>query len=72
MKFDWRLNLNYGLGVRLNNPSPVIASDGNNNFKKGSLTANRLGAVWESRLSKGDSGFVLNASTFYDDVPPEE
>lgn len=68
LKFDWRLNLNYGLGVRLNNPSEVIASDGNNNFKKGSLTANRLGAVWESRLSKGDSGFVLNASTFYDDV----
>ena len=68
IKFDWRLNLSYGLGVRLNNPSEVIASDGNNNFKKGSLTANRLGAVWESRLSKGDSGFVLNASTFYDDV----
>ena len=67
-KFDWRLNMSYGLGVRLGNPSPVIASDGNNNFKKGSLTANRLGAVWESKISKGDSGFVLNASTFYDDV----
>ena len=67
-KFDWRLNMSYGLGVRLGNPSPVIASDGNNNFKKGSLTANRLGAVWESKFSKGDSGFVLNASTFYDDV----
>ena len=67
-KFDWRLNMSYGLGVRLENPSPVIASDGNNNFKKGSLTANRLGAVWESKVSKGDSGFVLNASTFYDDV----
>ncbi|WP_255576279.1 DUF1302 domain-containing protein [Comamonas sp. Y33R10-2] len=68
LKFDWRLNMSYGLGVRMSNPSPVIASDGNNNFKKGALTANRLGAVWESRLSKGDSGFVLNASTFYDDV----
>ena len=68
VKFDWRLNVSYGLGVRLGDPSKVIASDGNNNFKKGSLTANRLGAVWESRLSKGDSGFVLNASTFYDDV----
>ncbi|MBV8247958.1 MAG: DUF1302 family protein [Comamonas sp.] len=68
LKFDWRLNTSYGLGVRLANPSPVIATDGDNNFKKGSLTANRLGAVWESRLSKGDSGFVLNASTFYDDV----
>jgi hypothetical protein len=37
-------------------------------FQEGALTANRLGAVWESKLSKGDSGFVLNASTFYDDV----
>lgn len=68
LKFDWRLNVSYGLGVRLDNPSPVLNSDGNNNFKKGALTANRLGAVWESRLSKGNSGFVLNASTFYDDV----
>ena len=68
LKFDWRLNLSYGLGVRLENPSPTISTDGDNNFKKGSLTANRLGAVWESKLSKGDSGFVLNASTFYDDV----
>ena len=68
MKFDWRLNVSYGLGVRLDNPSPVLNTDGNNNFKKGALTANRLGAVWESKLSKGDSGFVLNASTFYDDV----
>ena len=67
-KFDWRLNTSYGLGVRLENPSPVLNTDGNNNFKKGSLTANRLGAVWESKISKGDSGFVLNASTFYDDV----
>ena len=68
VKFDWRLNMSYGLGVRLENPSPVLNTDGNNNFKKGALTANRLGAVWESKLSKGDSGFVLNASTFYDDV----
>ncbi len=70
LKFDWRLNVSYGLGVRMENPSPVLTinSDGDKNFKKGALTANRLGAVWESRLSKGDSGFVLNASTFYDDV----
>lgn len=74
IKFDWRLNTSYGIGVRLENPvaaSPAtnsLRTDGNLNFKKGSLTANRLGAVWESKLSKGDSGFVLNASTFYDDV----
>nr|WP_261794452.1 DUF1302 domain-containing protein [Comamonas testosteroni] len=70
LKFDWRLNVSYGIGTRLSNPTTVQAlrSDGNLNFDKGSLTANRLGAVWESKLSKGDSGFVLNASTFYDDV----
>ncbi|MGE8321435.1 MAG: DUF1302 family protein, partial [Comamonas sp.] len=69
VKLDWRLNLNYGLATRLNDPSPVLAgSDGNNNFKKGSLTTNRLGALLESRLSKGDSGLVMTASTFYDDV----
>ncbi|MEG2045524.1 MAG: DUF1302 family protein [Comamonas sp.] len=68
LKFDWRLNTSYGVGVRLERPSAVLNTDGNKNFDKGSLTANRLGAVFESKLSKGDSGFVLNASTFYDDV----
>ncbi|HEY4665146.1 MAG TPA: DUF1302 family protein [Comamonas sp.] len=68
LNLDWRLNLSYGLGVRVANPSPILASDGNRNFDKGSLTANRLGALFESKLSKGSSGIVLTGSVFYDDV----
>ncbi|MEG0147899.1 MAG: DUF1302 family protein [Comamonas sp.] len=70
LKLDWRLNVSYGIGTRLSDPTsvPALRTDGNMNFAKGSLTANRLGALFESKLSKGDSGFVLNASTFYDDV----
>lgn len=68
VNLDWRLNLSYGLGVRVANPSPILGSDGNRNFDKGALTANRLGAVFESKLSKGRSGLVVTASTFYDDV----
>lgn len=68
-KFDWRLNVSYGLATRLGSPAPELAaSDGNRNFGKGALTANRLGALFESRLSKGSSGLVLTGSTFYDDV----
>lgn len=68
VKLDWRLNTSYGLGTRLGDPSPLLNSDGNNNFKKGALTANRLGVLLDSKLSKGDTGMVLTASTFYDDV----
>lgn len=69
-KLDWRLNLSYGIATRLGSPSPVLTpgSDGDRNFGKGSLTANRLGALFESKVSKGDSGFVFTGSTFYDDV----
>jgi hypothetical protein len=59
--------VSYGLGVRLDNPSPVLNTDGNNNFKKGALTP----TVWalSGRAScQGRQRFVLNASTFYDDV----
>ena len=76
LKFDWRLNLNYPVGVRAQDPASLLASpvsnangnDGNNNFNKGSLTANRLAALFESKLSKGRTGLVFTASTFYDDV----
>ena len=72
-KLEWRVNANYTLAQRMESPDAVLAAnaagnDGNNNFNKGSLTANRLALLFESKLSKGDSGFVLSASTFYDDV----
>lgn len=68
LNLDWRLNLSYGLGVRVASPSPILTSDGDRNFDRGALTANRLGALFESKLSKGSSGVVFSGSVFYDDV----
>ena len=72
-KFDWRVNTNYTLSQRVKSQDPILAgsaasNDGNNNFNKHALTANRFSALFEGKLSKGDSGFVLSGSTFYDDV----
>ena len=72
-RFDWRVNTNYTLSQRLKSIDPLLsanatANDGNNNFAKHSLTANRLAALFEGKLAKGQSGLVLSASTFYDDV----
>ena len=73
LKFDWRANTSYTLAARLHDPDPVLAAsdgsnDGDNNFKKHALTANRAALLLESTLSYGDSGFVLSGSTFYDRV----
>jgi hypothetical protein len=73
LKLDWRINTTYTLAQRLKGQDPVLKAssgnnDGDNNFNKGDLTANRIGALLDAKLSKGDSGFVLSGSTFYDDV----
>ncbi len=73
---DWNLGLTYGVAQRVGTPSPLLtsaktnagANDGDNNFKKGSLTSNGVSALFQGKLSKGDSGFVLSASDFYDSV----
>lgn len=72
-RFDWRVNANYTLAQRMKSIDPLLSAiatknDGDNNFAKHSLTANRLSALFEGKLSKGQSGLVLSASTFYDDV----
>ncbi len=72
-RFDWRVNTNYTLAQRMKSIDPLLSAnasgnDGDNNFAKHSLTANRLSALFEGKLSKGQSGLVLSASTFYDDV----
>lgn len=72
-KLDWRLTTTYSLAQRVKDADPVLAraagsNDGDNNFKKGALVSNRLSALFEGAISKGDSGFVLSGSTFYDDV----
>lgn len=68
-----RVNLTYTLTKRLKEPDALLtASAGNNdgdaNFAKGALTANRLGALLDAKLSKDNSGLVLSASAFYDAV----
>ncbi|GAA3995929.1 hypothetical protein GCM10022279_19490 [Comamonas faecalis] len=70
LKLDWKLTGTYTASQRMKDPSPKLlaGSDGDKNFKKGDMTANRLSALWESRLYKGGSGLVLSASTFYDAV----
>jgi hypothetical protein len=73
LKLESRINLTYTLSRRMKDQDPVLAgatgsNDGNNNFDKGSLTSNRIGALLDARLSKGASGLVFSASAFYDDV----
>ncbi|MEO6320133.1 MAG: DUF1302 family protein [Polaromonas sp.] len=73
VNLDWRLNTNYTLSQRTRSADPLLArnaaaNDGENNFAKNALTANRLSALFEGKVSKGSSGFVLSGSTFYDDV----
>lgn len=70
---DARLNLNYTIGQRIKKQDPVLLgiagkNDGDGNFKKNALTTNRLAALLEAKLSKGDTGLVFSASSFYDDV----
>lgn len=73
VNLDWRVTTNYTLSQRVKSADSVLAknggaNDGDNNFAKNALTANRVSALFEGKISKGDSGFVLSGSTFYDDV----
>lgn len=76
MVLDWRVNSTYTMSSRLESRDALLASeatnaggnDGNNNFGRGDLTANRLSLLLDAKLTKGDSGLVMSASTFYDDV----
>ncbi len=73
VNLDWRFTTNYTLSQRTKSADPVLArnagaNDGDNNFAKNALTANRISGLFEGKVSKGESGFVLSGSTFYDDV----
>lgn len=73
---QWRVNSTYTLSTRIESRDALLSSqtanangnDGNNNFDRGDLTANRLSMLLDVNYKKGDSGLVLSASTFYDDV----
>lgn len=76
MVLDWRVNSTYTMSTRLESRDALLSSeatnangnDGNNNFDRGALTANRLSLLLDAKLTKGNSGLVMSASTFYDDV----
>jgi len=68
-----RLTTTYTLSTRLEDRDRVLANnaggnDGDNNFDKGALTSNRVSLLLDTHFKKGSSGFILSASTFYDDV----
>lgn len=75
LNFDWRVGATYTLAQRVKSPDPLLlgpgnsgGNDGDANFARHALTANRLALLLDTKLSKGESGFVFSASTFYDDV----
>lgn len=75
LKLDWRLGTTYTLAQRMKAPAALLSgsanaggNDGDNNFAKHALTANRLALLLETKLSKGESGLVMSGSTFYDHV----
>ncbi|HQZ01936.1 MAG TPA: DUF1302 family protein [Thauera sp.] len=73
---QWRVNSTYTLSTRIESRDSLLSSqatnangnDGNNNFDRGDLTANRLSMLLDVNYKLGDSGLVMSASTFYDDV----
>lgn len=80
---EYSLTLNYGLQSRAESPANALingplnaqglpttanSDDGNRNFRKGSLTSNRISALGEVDVKRGDLGFFVRATGFYDDV----
>ena len=75
IKLDARVNFTYTLGQRIKHQDALLSgaratgiNDGNNNFDRGALTANRLGALLDTKLSYGQSGIVYSGSIFYDNA----
>lgn len=68
---DYLTTLNYALNTRtekqahklLNN---INGDDGDRNFDRGSFFNNRVSALGELNIHKGDNGVLLRGSTFYD------
>lgn len=70
---DYVVTANYAVGVRVENQSPALlgqinADDSDRSFKRGSLVNNRVGVTAQADFKKGDFGFFIGGSAFYDDV----
>src|SRR5579862_8210808 len=72
---DYGLTATYTLAARVKEPDPLLSgaknaggNDGDNDFSQGALTANRAALLLETKIHKDNYGFVVSASTFYDNV----
>ncbi|MDB5984660.1 MAG: hypothetical protein JWQ69_5675 [Pseudomonas sp.] len=68
---DYLTTLNYALNTRVGNQSKTLLNningdDGDRNFKQGSVFTNRISALGEMNIHKGDYGAFVRGSTFYD------
>lgn len=81
--FDYGATVNYGVGIRAKSPSDALingpigaaglpatinSDDGNRNFKRHSLTTNRLSVLLEGHLKHDNLGLFVRGSAFYDKV----
>lgn len=81
---EYTLTLNYGLAARTKRPADALVDggtnpqtglpflvngdDGDRNFKRGALINNRISALGELKVSRGETGLMIRGSGFYDDV----
>ena len=80
---EYTLTLNYGVASRAEKQAPELidgpinaqglpstanVDDGNRNFKRGALTSNRLSALGEADIKRGNLGLFVRATGFYDDA----
>lgn len=73
VSMDYAVTVNYGIGMRVEKQSKdllsnINADDSDRNFKKDSLVTNRVSVLAEADVKRGDFGFFLRGSSFYDDV----
>ncbi|MGT2452048.1 DUF1302 domain-containing protein [Cupriavidus basilensis] len=70
---NYSVTANYGVAVRTGaqsnsilSPANINGDDGDRNFKRGDLIANRVSLLGEANLQRGDFGVFLRGSAFYD------
>lgn len=70
---DYVLTANYAAGWRVESQSPALlgqinSDDSDRSFRPGSMLNNRLSLIGQADFKRGDFGFFVSGSTFYDDV----
>ena len=70
---DYSVTASYGAAVRtgrqsdaLLNPANINGDDGDRNFKRGDMTANRVSLLGEAHVKRGQFGALVRGSVFYD------